>query len=108
MLLVLALLAAPELMGFSRDDAFVAWLDHGITEGKGSAWARVTIVDAVKNAEATRPVEVELEPGAQSTEENAAAQVRTAAAQAQKKLGIGAWEPGRDMQFDAKGGIFDA
>lgn len=108
MLLVLALLAAPALIGFSRDDAFVAWLDHGISEGKGTAWAKVTIVDAVKNAEATRPVEVELEPGEQNTEENAAARARTAAAEAQKKLGVGAWEPGRDVQFDARGGIFDS
>jgi hypothetical protein len=52
-----------EAIGFSRDDAYVAFVEHGTSEGRGTPWARLTILEVGKNARVGKPVESGKPPG---------------------------------------------
>lgn len=105
MLIALLLAALPvEVVGFSPDDRYVAWIDHGIGEGSGFPWARLHVIEVSRNADAVPPVEVRLDSGKESdTEEAAVKQARSAAESARAKLQIASWVPARAVQHDQDG-----
>src|SRR3954469_23481923 len=49
--MLLALLAAVRILGFSPDDKQVAWIETGENEGSGEVFARLHVVDVATNAE---------------------------------------------------------
>lgn len=96
------LFAALEVIGFSPDDKYVAYLEHGIGAGSGNAYANVYILDVRKSAPAQGPVEIRLE----SDDESAAvSQARAAAERAREKLHVAAWNPAREIPLDEHGAM---
>ena len=104
LLCLLAPLAARadfETVGFSKDDAYVAFVEHGTSQGKGAPWARLTILDVARSAKVGKPVEVELDPsGDKSTEEAAVMQAKESAQAELSRLGI--TEAARASKVDAQ------
>ena len=109
MLLALLLAAAPvEVVGFSPDDRYVAWIEHGTGEGSGHPWARLHVTEVARSTDAVPPVEVTLQSGkATDTERAAVNQARAAADAARTKLKIKSWEPARAVEHDASGELSD-
>lgn len=89
-----------EVIGFSKDDAYVALVEHGTGEGNGAPWARLTILDTAKNAAVGKPVYVELGEG---TEQAAAAQAVQDAGPELERLGVR--EPARSSRVDDEDGF---
>src|SRR3954447_25153902 len=112
MLLALVLAAATtspvEVVGFSPDDKYVAWIEHGVSEGSGYPWARLHVTAVTRSADATAPVAITLDSGKDTdTEEAAVQQARAAAAAARAKLGVACWAAPRVIQHDDKGELSD-
>jgi len=110
MLLALLLAAAPvEVVGFSPDDRYVAWIEHGVAEGSGYPWARLHVVDVARSGDVMPPVEVKLESGSATDSERAAVnQARAAADSVRAKLKVTSWEPAKAVEHDAGGELSEA
>ncbi|HZX94979.1 MAG TPA: DUF2259 domain-containing protein [Myxococcales bacterium] len=112
MLLALLLAAAAagpvEVVGFSPDDKYVAFIEHGVAEGSGYPWARLRVMDVGRSADAAAPVSITLDSGKDTdTEEGAVRKARDAAEAARVKLGIASWAAPRIIQTDDKGELSD-
>src|SRR4051794_21659853 len=105
MLIALLLAALPiEVVGFSPDDRYVAFIEHGIGEGSGFPWARLRVIEIAPDTDAVAPAEVRLESGKESdTEEAAVKQARARAESARTKLKITSWVPARTIVHDEHG-----
>jgi len=103
--LLLAANALPvEVVGFSPDDRYVAFIEHGVAEGSGFPWARLRVIDVARNADATAPVEVQLDSGKETdTEDAAVKRARAAAESARGKLRVASWVPARTVQAEENG-----
>jgi predicted secreted protein len=109
MILALLFAAAPvEVVGFSPDDKYVAWIEHGTAEGSGHPWARLHVTEVARSADAIAPVEVTLDSGkATDTEEAVVQKARAAADAARGKLRVASWTAGRAIEHDAQGELSD-
>ena len=101
-LLVAAGSALPiEVVGFSPDDRYVAWIEHGVSEGSGYPWARLHVTEASGRGEAIPPVKITLDSGRDTdTEEAAVRKARTAADAARGKLRVKSWVTARTIQHE--------
>ncbi len=97
--------AAPvEVVGFSPDDKYVAFIEHGVGEGSGFPWAKLRVLEVARSADAVPPVEVTLNSGGPNDTENAAVQKARASAEVVRgKLGIASWAAPRVIAHDEKG-----
>jgi len=103
--LLLAANALPiEVVGFSPDDRYVAWIEHGVSEGSGYPWARLHVTDVSRSAEAAPAVEIKLDSGKDTdTEDAAVRKARSAADPARARLRVASWLPARTIRHDAGG-----
>jgi len=111
MLIALLLALGPlpiEVVGFSPDDRYVAWIEHGVSEGSGYPWASLHVTEVSRSAEAVPPVKIRLD-SAQDTDTEVAAvrKARAAADAARGKLRIASWVAPRIIQHDEKGELSD-
>src|SRR6266481_2561809 len=82
--LLLAANALPiEVVGFSPDDRYVAWIEHGVGEGSGFPWSRLHVTEVSRSADAVPPIEVTLDSGKETDSEDEA--VRKARGDAKSK-----------------------
>ena len=103
MMIALALVvAAPiEVVGFSPDDRYAAWIEHGVGAGSGFPFATLHVTDIAKSAEALPPRTVTLDGGRETdTEEAAVERARALADDAREKLEIKEWAHARNIQHD--------
>jgi hypothetical protein len=112
MLIALLLAAGPalpiEVMGFSPDDRYVAWIEHGVSEGSGCPWARLHVTEVSRSGEAIPPVKITLDSGRDTdTEEAAVRKARAAGDTARGKLRVASWVAPRIIQHDEKGELSD-
>ena len=107
--LLLAADALPiDVVGFSPDDKYVAWIEHGVAEGSGFPWARLHVTEVSRSADASAPVEIKLDSGKDTdTEDAAVKQARAAAEGARSKLRVASWAAPRVIQHDEKGELSD-
>ncbi|SRR6266404_9396675 len=107
--LLLAANALPiEVVGFSPDDRYVAWIEHGVGEGSGYPWARLHVIEVSRSADALPPVEVTLDSGKETDSEDAAVRkARAAADPARARLRVSSWVAPRVIQHDEKGELRD-
>lgn len=106
-----ALVALPtraevEALGFSADGKYAVLLEHGVADGSGFPWARVTTFEAAKNAVVGKPIEVVLQAGG-ATEAQAVEQAKRAFEAARVKLNMAALRPGKEIRHDEKGELHD-
>ena len=95
--------SALEVVGFSPDGAYLAIIEHGVGEGSGLPWARLSILEVAKNAQVSR-TEVNLDSGG---EDDAVAQVKQRAEAAREKLQIAKWVPAKLIRHDQTGQMRD-
>ena len=112
MLIALLLAAGPalpiEVVGFSPDDRYVAWIEHGVSEGSGYPWARLNVTEVSRSGEAIPPVKITLDSGRDTdTEEAAMRKARAATDAARGKLRVASWSAPRIIQHDEKGELSD-
>ncbi|HUJ26736.1 MAG TPA: DUF2259 domain-containing protein [Myxococcales bacterium] len=100
--MLVALLAGLQILGFSPDDRYVAYVEHGVGEGSGNAWATLHVLDVKKGAPARPPVEIRLDTG---DEEAAVAKAREAGEAARGKLQIDAWASPKEVAHDERGAM---
>ena len=105
MLIALLLAAGPalpiEVVGFSPDDRYVAWIEHGVSEGSGYPWARVHVTEVSGSGEAIPPVKITLDSGRDTdTEDAAVRKARAAADAARGKLRVESWVTARIIQHE--------
>jgi len=106
-LLVAANALPIEVVGFSPDDRYVAWIEHGVGEGSGYPWARLRVTEVSRSADAVPPVEVKLDSGKETdSEEVAVRKARAAADSALGRLRVSSWVPPRVIQQE-KGELRD-
>src|SRR6267154_5406330 len=107
--LLLAANALPiEVVGFSPDDRYVAWIEHGLSEGSGYPWARLHVTEVSRSGEAIPPVKITLDSGGDTdTEEAAMRKARAATDAARGKLRVASWSAPRIIQHDEKGELSD-
>jgi hypothetical protein len=106
--LLLAAALPLEVIGFSPDGGYVAFVEHGVGEGSGYPWARLRVLEVARNAEALPPAEVRLESTeAPDTEEEAVRRARAAAREALGKLKIASWVDARAVRHDPDGELAD-
>lgn len=91
-----------EVLGWSADGAYVALLEHGVGQGSGFPWARVTILDVAKHRPVSAPTKVDLE-AAGASEADAVVQAKKKAESERARLKISAWVPGKKIAHDEKG-----
>jgi predicted secreted protein len=91
-----------ELLGWTPDGAKVVTIEHGVYDGKGTPWARVTFFDTAKRAVLGKPLEVELESDA--TEEAAVAEAGKKAEAERVRLKLPALVKGKVIQTAAERG----
>src|SRR5262249_35590936 len=107
--LLLAANALPiEVVGFSPDDKYVAWIEHGVAEGSGFPWARLHLTEVARSADASAPVEIKLDSGKDTDTEDAAVKQARAAAEGERaRLRVASWAAPRVIQHDEKGELSD-
>ena len=97
-----------EVIGFSPDGRYVAWVEHGVGEGSGYPFATLRIVEVAKNAPALPPTDITLDSGEDTDTEAAATQkARDAATAALTKLHVEKWAPPREIKHDERGEMQD-
>ena len=100
---------AVDVVGFSPDNKYVAWIEHGVGEGTGFPWARMHVTDVAKSGDAVPTVQIVFDTGGEDeTEERAAKQARAAAETSRKKLNISSWARPRKLRHDKKGELLGA
>ncbi len=95
-----------EVLGWSPDGSRVVMLEHGIYDGKGTPWARVTFFDTAKRAVVGKPLEVELEGDA--SEADAVAEATKRAEAQRVRLKLPKLVPGKRIKTDEKGELTGA
>ncbi len=91
-----------DVFGFTPDGSKVVAIEHGVYDGKGTAWGRVTFFDTAKASVIGKPIEFELESSEQ-TEEDAFAEAKTRAETERVRLKLPALVPGKSINTNAKG-----
>jgi hypothetical protein len=98
-----------EVVGFSPDDRYVAWIEHGVGEGSGHPWARLHVTEVSRSADAVPPVHITLDSGKETdSEDEAVRKARAAADSAGGKLRVSSWIAARVIRTDEKGDLRDA
>ena len=95
-----------ESLGFSTDGKHAVLLEHGVADGSGHPWARVTIFEAARNAVVGQPIEVMLDAEG-ATEASAVEQAKKAFEAARVKLNLAPLRPGKEIRHDEKGNLAD-
>lgn len=113
MLIALVLAAAAihpvDVVGFSPDNKYVAWIEHGVGEINGFPWARMHVTEVARNADAMPTVQITFDTGAEGeTEQKAVKQARAAAETWRRKLKVSSWVPARKIRHDDQGELLDA
>jgi hypothetical protein len=107
LLLASAVLATPpavDVVGFSPDDRYVAYVEHGVGEGSGLPWARLVVVDVRKSLTAVPPLEVSADPNVPDVTEAATVEkARALLLPVQKKLRVKSWVPARALALGENG-----
>ena len=96
----------PEVLGWSPDGAYVALVEHGMGEGSGFPWAKLTILSTAKGKPVVAPTRVDLSNGG-ATEDDAVAQMKKKAEAERKRLKIAKWVPGRTIATNERGDLTD-
>lgn len=97
-----------EVVGFSPDGRYVAFIEHGVGEGSGYPWARLRVLEVARNLDAEAPLELRLDSGKDSdTEEEAVRRARAAAPAALRKLRIASWSAPRVIRHEPDGELTD-
>lgn len=95
-----------ELVGWTPDGSKVVAIEHGVSDGKGTPWARATFFDTAKGAALGKPLQVELEGDA--TEGAAVAEMRKRAEAERVRLKLPTLVRGKTINTDAKGELTGA
>ncbi|HTO97417.1 MAG TPA: DUF2259 domain-containing protein [Myxococcales bacterium] len=104
MLLALLCAAAVEVVGFSPDGRYAAYVEHDVGEGSGIPWARLRIANVSRGADAMPPVEIRLDSGkATDTEEEAVRRARAKASEALGKLSVASWAAPHAIRVEGNG-----
>ncbi len=91
-----------DVFGFTPDGSKVVAIEHGVYDGKGTAWGRITFFDTAKASVIGKPIEFELE-SADQTEEDAFAEAKTRAEAERVRLKLPALVPGKSINTNEKG-----
>lgn len=94
--------ATYDVLGFSPDGRYVALVEHGVFDGSGFPWARLTVLDSSRNAVVAAPPRVELQDG-EGDEAKAVEKARGLADEARAKLKITAWAPATAVTVEEHG-----
>ncbi len=113
MLIALLLAAAPtrplDVVGFSPDNKYVAWIEHGVGESNGYPWARMHVTDVAQSADAVPTALITFDTGQEGeTEQRAVKQARAAAEASRQRLHVSSWVAPRRIRHDAHGALLDA
>lgn len=113
MLIALLLAAAPthpvDVVGFSPDNKYVAWIEHGVGETNGFPWARLHVTDVAQSADAVPTAQISFDNGdPQDTEQKAVKQARAAAESTRRRLNVSSWAAPRKIRHDDQGELLDA
>jgi hypothetical protein len=113
MWIALLLAAAPthpvDVVGFSPDNKYVAWIEHGVGETSGYPWARLHVTDVAQNAEAVPTAQISFDTGdPQDTEQKAVKKARAAAESTRRRLNVSSWVAPRRIRHDDQGELLDA
>src|SRR5512140_3057603 len=113
MLIALSLAAAAthpvDVVGFSPDNRYVAWIEHGVGETNGFPWARLHVTDVAQSADAVPTAQISFDNGdPQDTEQKAVKQARVAAESTRRRLKVSSWVPARRVRHDDQGELLDA
>jgi hypothetical protein len=113
MLIALVLAAAAvhpvDVVGFSPDNKYVAWIEHGTNEVNGFPWARMHVTEVARSVDAVPTVQVTFDTGLEGeTEQKAVKQARVAAETWRRKLKVSSWVPPRKIRHDDQGELLDA
>lgn len=113
MLIALLLAAAPthpvDVVGFSPDNKYVAWIEHGVGETNGFPWARLHVTDVAQSTDAVPTARISFDNGdPQDTEQKAVKQARAAAESTRRRLKVSSWVPARRVRHDDQGELLDA
>ena len=90
-----------EVIGWTPDGSKVVAIEHGVYDGKGTPWARVTFFDTAKRAPLGKPLEVELEGDA--SEADAVAEATKRAEVERVRLKLPKLVPGKTIKTGEKG-----
>jgi predicted secreted protein len=90
-----------ELFGWTPDGSKVVAIEHGVYDGKGSPWARVTFFDTAKGTTLSKPLELELEP--EVPEADAVAEAKKRAEAERVRLKLPALVRGKVIKTDEQG-----
>src|SRR3954447_17908225 len=113
MLIALLLAAAAthplDVVGFSPDNKYVAWIEHGVGESNGFPWARMHVTNVAQNAEAVPTAQIVFDLGDPAdTEQKAVKQARVAAETWKRRLKVSSWVAPRHIRHDDQGELLDA
>jgi predicted secreted protein len=101
--------ASYDVLGFSQDGRYVALVEHGVFDGSGFPWARLTVLETARSSVVASPPRIELQDG-EGDEAKAVAKARALAEAARVKLKVATWEAprvvtvGENGQLSAKDG----
>lgn len=113
MFIALLLAAAPthpiDVVGFSPDNKYVAWIEHGVAEANGFPWARLHVTDVAQSADAVPTSQIIFDTGEPGqTEQKAVKQARAAAETWRSRLHVSSWVAPRLVRHDDQGELLDA
>src|SRR4051812_38157060 len=113
MLIALVLAAAAahpiDVVGFSPDNKYVAWIEHGVGESNGFPWARMHVTDVAQSADAVPLTQISFDLGDPAdTERKAVKQARVAAETWRRRLHVSSWVAPRHIRHDDQGELLDA
>lgn len=98
-----------DVVGFSPDNKYVAWIEHGVGETSGYPWARLHVTDVAQNADAVPTAQISFDNGdPQDTEQKAVKQARVAAESWRRRLKVSSWVAPRRIRHDDQGELLDA
>jgi predicted secreted protein DUF2259 len=98
-----------DVVGFSPDNKYVAWIEHGVGETNGFPWARLHVTDVAQSADAVPTAQISFDNGdPQDTEQKAVKQARAAAEGWRRRLHVASWVAPRRIRHDDQGELLDA
>jgi len=95
-----------ELFGWSADGTKVVAIEHGIYDGKGTAWAKASFIDTTKGQVLGKPLQLELE--GDGTRADAVIEMKKRAEAERVRLKWPALVPGKVIKTDDKGALTSA
>src|SRR5512140_3841838 len=105
MLIALLLAPAPthpvDVVGFSPDNKYVAWIEHGVGEINGFPWAVLHVTDVAQSADAVPTARISFDNGdPEDTEQKAVKQARANAETWRPRLHVSSWVAPRRIRHD--------